>query len=45
MVEVQIYNTNLRKQMTIFVAKYLECYSQIDNDEQDWLTVEIEQAD
>ena len=41
MIEVQTHNTNLKKRLTAFAAKYPECCRQIDDDEQGGLTFEI----
>ena len=44
MIEVQTYNTDLKKRLTTFVAKYPQCCRQIDDDEQGGLTFEIEKG-
>ena len=42
--EVQTQNTDLKKRLTAFSAKYPEYYHQIDDDEQGGLTFEIEKG-
>ena len=42
MIEVQTHNTNLKKRLTAFAAKYPQCCRQTDDDEQGGLTFEIE---
>ena len=42
MIEVQTHNTDLKKRLTTFAAKYPQCCRQIDDDEQGGLTFEIE---
>ena len=44
MIEVQTHNTDLKKRLTAFAAKYPECCRQIDDDEQGGLTFEIEKG-
>ena len=44
MIEVQTHNTDLKKRLSAFAAKYLECCRQIDDDEQGELTFEIEKG-
>lgn len=44
MIEVQTHNTDLKKRLTAFAAKYPQCYCQIDDDEQGGLTFEIEKG-
>ena len=44
MIEVQTHNTDLKKRLTVFAAKYPECCRQIDDDEQGGLTFEIEKG-
>ena len=44
MIEVQTHNTDLKKRMSAFAAKYPECCRQIDDDEQGGLTFEIEKG-
>lgn len=44
MIEVQPHNTDLKKRMSAFAAKYPECCRQIDDDEQGGLTFEIEKG-
>lgn len=44
MIEVQTHNTNLKKRLTAFVAKYPQCCRQTDDDEQGGLTFEIEKG-
>ena len=41
MIEVQTHNTDLKKRLSAFAAKYPECCRQIDDDEQGGLTFEI----
>ena len=43
-IEVQTHNTDLKKRLTAFAAKYPECCRQTDNDEQGGLTFEIEKG-
>ena len=43
-IEVQTHNTDLKKRLTAFAAKYPECCRQIDADEQGGLTFEIEKG-
>ena len=42
MIEVQTHNTDLKKRLIEFAAKYPQCCRQIDDDEQGGLTFEIE---
>lgn len=44
MIEVQTHNTDLKKRLTAFEKKHLECCHQIDDDEQGGLTFEIEKG-
>ena len=44
MIEVQTHNTDLKKRLTAFAAKYPECCRQIDDDKQGGLTFEIEKG-
>ena len=44
MIEVQTHNTDLKKRMSAFAAKYPECCRQIDDNEQGGLTFEIEKG-
>ena len=44
MIEVQTHNTDLKKRMSAFAAKYPESCHQIDNNEQGGLTFEIEKG-
>jgi len=44
MIEVQTHNTDLKKRLTAFAAKYPQCCHQIDDDEQGGLTFEIEKG-
>ena len=44
MIEVQTHNTDLKKRLTAFAAKYPECCRQADDDEQGGLTLEIEKG-
>jgi len=44
MIEIQTHNTDLKKRLTAFAAKYPECCRQIDNDEQSGLTFEVEKG-
>ena len=44
MIEVQTHNTNLKKRLTAFAAKYPQCCRQTDDDEQGGLTFEIEKG-
>ena len=41
-IEEQTHNTDLKKRLTAFAAKYPQCCRQIDDDEQGGLTFEIE---
>ena len=43
-IEVQTHNTDLKKRLTAFAAKYPECCRQTDDDEQGGLTFEIEKG-
>jgi len=42
MIEVQTHNTDLKKRLMAFAAKYPQCCHQTDDDEQGGLTFEIE---
>ena len=42
MIEMQTHNTDLKKRLTAFAAKYPQCYRQTDDDKQGGLTFEIE---
>ena len=44
MIEVQTHNTDLKKRLSAFAAKYPECCRHIDDDEQGGLTFEIEKG-
>ena len=44
LIEVQTHNTDLKKRLTAFAAKYPECCHQTDDDEQGGLTFEIEKG-
>ncbi len=44
MIEVQTHNTDLKKRLTTFAAKYPQCCRQTDDDEQGRLTFEIEKG-
>ena len=44
MIEVQTHNTDLKKRLSAFAAKYPECCRQIDDNEQGGLTFEIEKG-
>ena len=44
MIEVQTHNTDLKKRLSAFAAKYPECCRQTDDDEQGGLTFEIEKG-
>lgn len=44
MIEVQTHNTDLKKRLTAFAAKYPQCCRQTDDDEQGELTFEIEKG-
>ena len=44
MIEVQTHNTDLKKRLTAFAAKYPGCCRQTDDDEQGGLTFEIEKG-
>jgi len=44
MIEVQTHNTDLKKRLTAFSAKYPQCCRQIDDDEQGGMTFEIEKG-
>lgn len=41
-IEVQTHDTDLKKRLTAFAAKYPQCCRQTDDDEQGGLTFEIE---
>ena len=43
-IEVQTHNTDLKKRLSTFAAKYPDCCRQIDDDEQGGLTFEIEKG-
>lgn len=43
-IEVQTHNTDLKKRLTVFAAKYPQCCRQTDDDEQGGLTFEIEKG-
>ena len=43
-IEVQTHNTDLKKRLTAFSAKYPQCCRQTDDDEQGGLTFEIEKG-
>ena len=43
-IEVQTHNTDLKRRLTTFAAKYPQCCRQIDDDEQGGLTFEIEKG-
>ena len=44
MIEMQTHNTDLKKRLTAFAAKYPQCYRQTDDDKQGGLTFEIEKG-
>lgn len=44
MIEVQTHNTDLKKRLTAFAAKYPQCCRQTDDDEQGGLTFEVEKG-
>ena len=44
MIEVQTYNTNLKKRLAAFSKEYPQCCRQIDDDEQGGLTFEIKKG-
>lgn len=44
MIEVQTHNTDLKKRLMAFAAKYPHCCRQTDDDEQGELTFEIEKG-
>ena len=44
MIEVQTHNTDLKKRLMAFAAKYPQCCRQTDDDEQGRLTFEIEKG-
>ena len=44
MIEVQTHNTDLKKRLSTFAAKYPDCCRQIDDNEQGGLTFEIEKG-
>ena len=44
MIEVQTHNTDLKKRLAAFAAKYPQCCRQTDDDEQGELTFEIEKG-
>ena len=43
-IEVQTHNTDLKKRLTAFAAKYPQCCRQTDDDEQGGLTFDIEKG-
>ncbi len=43
-IEVQTHNTDLKKRLTAFAAKYPQCCRQTDDDEQEGLTFDIEKG-
>ena len=43
-IEVQTHNTDLKKRLTAFAAKFPQCCRQTDDDEQGGLTFEIEKG-
>ena len=43
-IEVQTHNTDLKKRLTAFAAKYPQCCRQTDDDEQGGLTCEVEKG-
>ena len=43
-IEVQTHNTDLKKRLTAFAAKYPQCCRQTDDDEQGGLTFESEKG-
>ena len=43
-IEVQTHNTDLKKRLTAFAAKYPQCCRQTDDDEKGGLTFEIEKG-
>ena len=43
-IEVQTHNTDLKKRLTAFAAKYPQCCRQTDDNEQGGLTFEIEKG-
>ena len=44
MIEVQTHNTDIKKRLMAFAAKYPQCCRQTDDDEQGELTFEIEKG-
>ena len=44
LIEVQTHNTDLKKRLAVFAAKYPQCCRQTDDDEQGGLTFEIEKG-
>lgn len=44
MIEMKTHNTELKKRLTAFAAKYPQCCRQTDDDEQGGLTFEIEKG-
>ena len=44
MIEVQTHNTDLKKRLAAFAAKYPQCCRQTDDNEQGGLTFEIEKG-
>ena len=43
-IEVQTHNTDLKKRLTVFAAKYPQCCRQTDDDKQGGLTFDIEKG-
>ena len=43
-IEVQTHNTDLKKRLTAFAAKYPQCCRQTDDDEQGGLSCEVEKG-
>ena len=43
-IEVQTYNTDLKKRLSLFAENYPECCRQIDDDEHGGLTFEVEKG-
>lgn len=44
LIEVQTHNTDLKKRLAVFAAKYPQCCRQTDDDEEGGLTFEIEKG-
>ena len=44
LIHIRTHNTDLKKRLTAFAAKYSQCCRQTDDDEQDGLTFEIEKG-